>query len=117
MNLIGEHTDYNNGYVFPCALDFGTWLCIRKNNSRELKLNRLITGEELDTLGYEGRKLPGVTGTRMTGAGFGGCTVSIVEKRYLDQFIDRLGSAYFDITGLKADFYLPETGDGSRRWE
>ena len=38
-----------------------------------------VTGVELDTLVYEGRRLPGVTGTRMTGAGFGGCTVSIVE--------------------------------------
>jgi len=74
-----------------------------------------VTGTELDTLVYEGRKLPGVTGTRMTGAGFGGCTVSIVESRHADNFIKNLGKVYHEKTGLTADFYLPGIGDGARR--
>jgi galactokinase len=74
-----------------------------------------VTGTELDTLVYEGRKLPGVTGTRMTGAGFGGCTVSIVESVYADNFISKLGEIYTSVTGLRADFYLPGIGDGARR--
>jgi galactokinase len=74
-----------------------------------------VTGTELDTLVYEGRKLPGVTGTRMTGAGFGGCTVSIVENKYADDFMRVLGEVYQEKTGLKADFYLPGIGDGARR--
>jgi galactokinase len=74
-----------------------------------------VTGTELDTLVYEGRKLPGVTGTRMTGAGFGGCTVSIVENKYADDFMKILGEVYHEKTGLKADFYLPGIGDGARR--
>jgi galactokinase len=74
-----------------------------------------VTGAELDALVYEGRKLPGVTGTRMTGAGFGGCTVSIVESRHADSFIKELADIYFKKTGLKADFYLPGIGDGARR--
>jgi len=74
-----------------------------------------VTGTELDTLVYEGRKLPGVTGTRMTGAGFGGCTVSIVERRHADNFIKNLGKVYHEKTGLTADFYLPGIGDGARR--
>lgn len=74
-----------------------------------------VTGTELDTLVYEGRRLPGVTGTRMTGAGFGGCTVSIVEESHADNFIKKLGKIYSSKTGLKADFYLPGTGDGARR--
>ncbi len=74
-----------------------------------------VTGTELDTLVYEGRKLPGVIGTRMTGAGFGGCTVSIVEKRHADEFIKRLGEIYTAKTGLTADFYLPGIGDGARK--
>ena len=53
-----------------------------------------VTGVELDTLVYEGRKLPGVTGTRMTGAGFGGCTVSIVEGRPCRQLHEKLGDVY-----------------------
>jgi len=74
-----------------------------------------VTGAELDTLVYEGRKLPGVIGTRMTGAGFGGCTVSIVESAHAKEFISRLGEIYNAKTGLTADFYLPGIGDGARR--
>jgi len=73
-----------------------------------------VTGTELDTLVYEGRKLPGVVGTRMTGAGFGGCTVSIVESRHTDEFIRKLGETYTAKTGLTAEFYLPGIGDGAR---
>jgi galactokinase len=76
-----------------------------------------VTGTELDTLVYEGRRLPGVIGTRMTGAGFGGCTVSIVEGRQADGFIRKLGKIYTSKTGLTADFYLPGIGDGARRIE
>jgi galactokinase len=74
-----------------------------------------VTGAELDALVYGGRKLPGVTGTRMTGAGFGGCTVSIVENRHVDSFMKKLAGMYHEKTGLKADFYLPGIGDGARR--
>jgi len=74
-----------------------------------------VTGAELDTLVYEGRKLPGVVGTRMTGAGFGGCTVSIVESRHADEYIEKLGEVYTAKTGLTAEFYLPGIGDGARR--
>ncbi len=74
-----------------------------------------VTGVELDTLVYEGRRLPGVTGTRMTGAGFGGCTVSIVEGEHAGSFIEKLGAVYTEKTGLRADFYLPGIGDGARR--
>jgi galactokinase len=74
-----------------------------------------VTGTELDTLVYEGRKLPGVLGTRMTGAGFGGCTVSIVETDHAGSFMKDLGEVYTAKTGLRADFYLPGIGDGARR--
>jgi galactokinase len=80
-----------------------------------LKDDYEVTGNELDALVYEGRKLNGVIGTRMTGAGFGGCTVSIVEKESTPQFIKQLGEAYTKKTGLVADFYLPEVGDGAKR--
>ncbi len=80
-----------------------------------LKDDYEVTGNELDTLVYEGRKLPGVTGTRMTGAGFGGCTVSLVEKDHIHDFISGLGSVYQKITGLVPDFYQPEIWDGARK--
>jgi galactokinase len=80
-----------------------------------LKNDYEVTGFELDTLVYEGRKLPGVIGTRMTGAGFGGCTVSIVKKSETASFIRELGKVYHGITGLAADFYQPEIGNGAHK--
>jgi galactokinase len=80
-----------------------------------LKEDYEVTGFELDSLVYEARKLKGVIGSRMTGAGFGGCTVSIVEKLHVSQFIKELTIAYTRKTGLVPDFYQPEIGDGARR--
>jgi len=74
-----------------------------------------VTGIELDTLVYEARKLKGVTGSRMTGAGFGGCTVNLVLKSEVENFIASLGASYHKITGLEADFYLPTVEDGAHR--
>lgn len=74
-----------------------------------------VTGIELDTLVYEARKLPGVIGSRMTGAGFGGCTVSIVKKDAVESFISNLRDIYTKKTGLIPDFYLPEIGNGAGR--
>ena len=62
---------------------------------------------------YEGRKFPGVIGTRMTGAGFGGCTVSIVRTKDSAKFIMGLAEVYTKKTGLVPDFYQPEIGNGA----
>jgi galactokinase len=82
-----------------------------------LKDDYEVTGNELDTLVYEGRKLRGVIGTRMTGAGFGGCTISIVRKDDSGHFMSALSSAYNKKTGLVAEFYQPEIENGARRIE
>lgn len=74
-----------------------------------------VTGVELDTLVEEAWKIEGVIGSRMTGAGFGGCTVSIVRDGAIDRFIEQVGKAYQDKIGYAADFYVVEIGDGPRR--
>ena len=79
-----------------------------------LRYDYEVTGTELDTLVDESRKVAGVIGSRMTGAGFGGCTVSLVEESRVDQFCKEVGENYTKITGLKPDFYLPEVGEGTR---
>jgi galactokinase len=78
-----------------------------------LKDDYEVTGIELDTLVYEGRKLPGVIGTRMTGAGFGGCTVSIVKTKESAGFMKQLAEVYTRKIGLIPDFYQPEIGNGA----
>jgi galactokinase len=78
-----------------------------------LKDDYEVTGFELDTMAYEARKFEGVIGSRMTGAGFGGCTVSLVEAERVHLFIETVGKAYRNITGIEPQFYLPEIGDGA----
>lgn len=73
-----------------------------------------VTGVELDTLVEEAWKVDGVIGSRMTGAGFGGCTVSIVKECCVEDFIRSVGEAYKDKIGYAADFYVVEIGDGPR---
>ncbi len=71
-----------------------------------------VTGIELDTLVEEAWKVEGVIGSRMTGAGFGGCTVSIVRDEAIDSFIEKVGTAYEAKIGYAADFYVVEVGNG-----
>ena len=74
-----------------------------------------VTGKELDTLVETAWKQEGVIGSRMTGAGCGGCTVSIVKEESIDDFIKNVGEIYEKEIGYAADFYVVEIGDGSRR--
>lgn len=73
-----------------------------------------VSCDELDILAAEALKVDGVLGSRMTGAGFGGCTVSLVKDDAVDTFIDRLGKIYLDKVGYEASFYITEIGDGGR---
>ena len=71
-----------------------------------------VTGLELDTLVEEAWKVEGVIGSRMTGAGFGGCTVSIVKDGAIEAFKEQVGKKYRETVGYDADFYVVEIGGG-----
>lgn len=86
------------------------------NQSHDSLMNLYeVSCKELDTLVFEARKIKGVLGSRMTGAGFGGSTVSVVEESCVEEFIEKVGKAYTEICGLKADFYVTDIGDGGHR--
>lgn len=74
-----------------------------------------VTGLQLDSLAEAAWKVEGVIGSRMTGGGFGGCTVSLVRDESIPAFIEQVGAEYTEKTGLKADFYIAEIGDGAHR--
>lgn len=74
-----------------------------------------VTGFELDSLVEAEWEAKGVIGARMTGAGFGGCTVSIVKDEFIEEFKKSVGEKYTAKTGLVADFYVAKIGDGSRK--
>ncbi len=92
-------------------LQFGALMNASHESLRE---NYEVTGIELDTMVDEARKINGVVGARMTGAGFGGCTVSIVREDVVEKFIEQVGREYQAKTGLNAEFYIAEVSDGVR---
>lgn len=74
-----------------------------------------VTGPELDAMVDAAQQTEGVLGSRMTGGGFGGCTVSLVKDWAVNNFTGRVGADYKAKTGLIPEFYIAETSDGGRR--
>src|SRR5699024_12077113 len=74
-----------------------------------------VTGAELDTLVETARKQDGVIGARMTGAGFGGCAIALVEKEKVDHFKQNVNRTYHDKIGYDATFYTAMIGDGAKK--
>lgn len=80
-----------------------------------LKDDYEVSCEEIDILVDLAWKTEGVIGSRITGGGFGGCTVSIVKNEAVDTFVDEIGKAYFEKVGHRAEFYVVDIGDGAGR--
>ncbi len=74
-----------------------------------------VSCEEIDILVDLAWKMPGVLGSRITGGGFGGCTVSIVKNEAVDAFIEKIGREYKEKVGHEAEFYVVDIGDGARK--
>lgn len=72
-----------------------------------------VTGVELDAMVEEATKVSGVLGSRMTGAGFGGCTVSLVQEEYVETFIKEVGDNYKKRINLEPEFYVANVGQGA----
>ncbi|MCU0371129.1 MAG: galactokinase [Bacteroidales bacterium] len=94
-------------------LDYFGQLMVQSHDS--LRDDYEVTGFELDSLVEISLGQKGVLGARMTGAGFGGCTVAFVKGENLEEFMAEVSAAYLAKTGLKAVFYLPEIGDGVKK--
>ncbi len=95
--------------------DIETFGTLMNQSHDSLRDDYEVTGKELDTLVEEARNIKGTIGSRMTGAGFGGCTVSIVEEDAIEEFIRSVGKNYEERTGLHADFYIAEVSDGAKK--
>lgn len=86
---------------------------LMKKSHESLRDDYEVTGKELDALVETAWMQEGVIGSRMTGAGFGGCTISIVENNKIDLFIEQVGKQYKEKIGLTADFYVVQVGGGA----
>ena len=115
-----KHAVYENQRTLKAAeslqagdlVDFGE---LMNQSHVSLQNDYEVTGVELDTLVHSAWKQTGVVGARMTGAGFGGCAIAIVEKDHLDDFIDAVGNEYQAKIGYKADFYIADISDGAKQ--
>ena len=86
------------------------------NASHEsLRYDYEVSCEEIDILVDLAQAMPGVIGSRITGGGFGGCTVSIVKNDAVDTFIEEIGKAYKEKVGHEAEFYVVDIGDGAMK--
>ena len=83
-----------------------------KQSHHSLQYDYEVTCPELDFVAAMGREIPGVLGIRMTGAGFGGCTVAVIRDEAVDTFVKTVGEAYIKEFGHEASFFVTEIGDG-----
>lgn len=88
---------------------------LMNDSHKSLRDDYEVTGIELDTLVETAWECEGVIGSRMTGAGFGGCTISIVKTENIPAFIEKVGRVYEEKIGYAADFYVVDVGGGAKR--
>ena len=92
--------------------DLDTFGQLMNDSHRSLRDDYEVTGDELDALVEAAWETEGVLGSRMTGAGFGGCTISLVRTDDVDNFIKKVGRSYRQQIGYPADFYVCKIGGG-----
>ncbi len=141
VNLIGEHTDYNGGLVFPCALSFGTYLLLARREDQEThfaSINMDFAGtananafvnkpkvwikyplgimKEFADRGYDvwGYDLL-YYGNIPNGAGSWDCTVALVKEDQVNNYIEKVGELYKSKTNLETIFYIADIGEGARK--
>ena len=96
------------------ANDITTFGKLMNDSHTSLRDDYEVTGIELDTLVEEAWKVPGVIGSRMTGAGFGGCGITIVDKDCVEDFKENVGKVYEEKIGYAPSFYIAEVADGTK---
>lgn len=117
-----KHAVYENQRTLQAverlkAGDLKTFGKLMNESHISLRDDYEVTGKELDTLAEAAWQQPGVLGARMTGAGFGGCAIALVQDADVEHFIDNVGKIYREKTGLQADFYIASVGGPARQEE
>lgn len=87
---------------------------LMNESHRSLRDDYEVSCKEIDILVDLAWETEGVIGSRITGGGFGGCTVSIVKNEAVDGFIKNIGEQYLAKVGHEAEFYVVDIGDGAR---
>lgn len=80
-----------------------------------LKDEYQVSCPELDVMVELARVIPGTIGARMTGGGFGGCTINVVEEEAVDEFVARVSRGYEQATAIKPEIYVTQANEGAAR--
>ena len=115
-----KHAVYENQRTIDAvtalkAVDIESFGKLMNQSHISLRDDYDVSCEEIDILVDLAWKIPGVLGSRITGGGFGGCTVSIVKNESVDTFIETIGKTYLEKVGHEAEFYTVDIGDGASR--
>ena len=118
IRMRAEHVIYENERVIKSRdmlragdlIGFGHLMDASHESARDLYE---VSCTELETMVWAARRIPGVLGARMAGAGFGGCTVSLVEADAVESFMQLLSAEYVAKTGVKPAMYVCAAGDGA----
>ena len=112
-HAVSEHTRVKEAIIALKNGDMARFGQLMNASHASLRDDYEVTCPELDFLAERAQQFPGVLGSRMTGAGFGGCTVTLMAEDQVDAFIREVGDAYEQQFRIKADFYVAEIGDGA----
>ena len=115
-----KHAVYENQRTIDAvaalkAGDIETFGQLMNQSHISLRDDYAVSCDEIDILVNLAWAIPGVLGSRITGGGFGGCTVSIVKDEAVEPFIENIGKAYKEKVGHEAEFYTVDIGDGASR--
>ncbi len=115
-----KHAVYENQRAIKAVAalkknDLTTFGQLMNQSHISLRDDYKVSCEEIDVLVDLAWEVPGVIGSRITGGGFGGCTVSIVKNESVDSFIEKVGKGYTEKTGVEAEFYVVDIGEGAGR--
>jgi len=112
-HVVNENQRVLDGSRALSAGDLGQFGALMRASHRSLRDLYAVSCEELDLMVEVAEGLPGYCGGRMTGGGFGGCTVNLVAASEADAFADRVQSRYLEKTGIRPDIYLCTAADGA----
>ena len=113
-HVVSEHHRVKEAVFALNQHDLATFGSLMLASHQSLRDDYQVSTPALNYLVEQAMEIPGTLGSRLTGAGFGGCTVSLVEKEKADAFCQQLGQTYLDKFSHEASFYLSQVSDGVR---
>lgn len=114
-----KHAVYENQRTIQAvqalkAGDLSLFGALMNESHASLRDDYEVSCPEIDFLVAQAQAISGVIGSRITGGGFGGCTVSVVENDVVETFVSKIGASYLEAFGHEAEFYIVDIGDGAR---